>query len=125
MAGNLSAHQRACSDIGLRCVDCDEVGYFIDNSELLYCHESGECYLIVNQTSEGKEMTVIFDKASLNSYSAGQPSAKWQVIYKTAEGLDYCREPYSGAFTKAEIETIVRKKLRVNCHVASAKIERW
>ena len=40
-----SAHQIACGDIsGLKCVDCEEVGYFKNDSELLYCHESGECY---------------------------------------------------------------------------------
>ena len=54
-------------------------------------------------------------------------NAKWQLIFKTDAGLDYCREPYEIAAypTKEAILNHAAFLLTTNRNVSSVVIERW
>ena len=54
-------------------------------------------------------------------------NANWQLIFKTKEGLDYCRETASvSAYPgKDEIEAHAAFMLTVNNNVATVVIELW
>lgn len=51
-------------------------------------------------------------------------SAKWQVVFKTAEGLDYCRETLPATMTYAQVYEWTAQQ----CHahkLAGAQINRF
>lgn len=48
----------------------------------------------------------------------------WQVIYKTKDGLDYCRETHNGVWSKKMIEEWVRHEC-IRHKLPGAVIERW
>ena len=55
----------------------------------------------------------------------GRPTADqhWQVIYKTHEGLDYCREMYTPEWTRAGIIKKVEDEVANHPHVVGAVID--
>lgn len=71
---------------------------------------------------------ITLDSSAIEEPSPHNPGTKWQVIYKTAAGLDYARETYGTRFLPT-VEKIVEKVATELNHnsksVASARIERW
>lgn len=66
--------------------------------------------------------------SAIEEPSSDNPNTKWQVIYKTATGLDYARESYGTRFlsTVEKVMAKVQGELNMNSKaVASARIERW
>ena len=49
----------------------------------------------------------------------------WQVIFKTTEGLDYCRETICAAHTLDEVSKWADARCHYNNDLGGAHIEKW
>lgn len=67
---------------------------------------------------------VKFDKDT-SDYALNNPDYKWQVIFKTEAGLDYCRETKNGNMTKAQIYRWATHITKTHEHAKHAEIQRW
>ena len=68
--------------------------------------------------------TVILDP-SLSEFALTNPDYKWQVIFKTAEGQDYCRETRASKFTQEEVLHWAETQIRYHEHVTGAEIQKF
>jgi hypothetical protein len=70
-------------------------------------------------------VTVTFDM-HISQYAYDNPSYNWQVIFRTHDGLDYCRETRPGSWSKDVIRTWAHAEIATHCdNVATAEIQRW
>ena len=58
---------------------------------------------------------------TLGHVEAGRP---WQVIFRTIEGLDYCRETRPAHLSIVHVMEWARRQL-VAHNLGSARVERW
>jgi hypothetical protein len=50
---------------------------------------------------------------------------KWQVIYKMADGVDYCREAYASELTEEEVKKIADKEVRLSQSITQYTVEQF
>lgn len=62
---------------------------------------------------------VTFDKLSLDR------DGDWQIIFRNAQGIDYCRETKIGTMPREDVLAFAARTCATHPHVRSAHIERW
>ena len=62
---------------------------------------------------------------SFEGFHLRDQNASWQVIIKTKEGKDYCRETLDGSKSLEEVRLWAETTVNLNPHFGGADIQRW